>query len=75
MNRRMSPNEDVALDAMLSSIAHEIIETISDPFSDGKRAWSDANGLESGDKCAFRPGSVQWTDGYAYNVEFGGRRY
>lgn len=52
-NRRVSPNNDPALDAMLSVFAHELVEAVSDPESDGRRAWQDASGYENADKCGW----------------------
>ena len=43
-NIRSSPNDDPEADAMTSVIAHELVEAISDPESDGRRAWNDAYG-------------------------------
>lgn len=54
MNSRISPNGDVGVDGMMSAIAHELVEAVSDPISDDDslRAWQDAVGYENGDKCA-----------------------
>lgn len=51
-NVRVSPNGNPGIDAMLSTIAHEIVEVMSDPVSDisRKRAWEDADGYENADK-------------------------
>lgn len=46
-NRIASPNNDIGVDAMLSVIAHEIVETMSDPYAN---AWFDAYGEENADK-------------------------
>jgi hypothetical protein len=48
-----STNDDPAGDAMVNAFAHELVETITDPFSD---AWFDSRGIfggEMGDKCEF----------------------
>ena len=37
------PSPDTAVEAVISTIAHEIVETVSDPWSDGVRAWNDGN--------------------------------
>ena len=48
--RRPAPNGDPGVDAMLSVLAHEVVEAMSDPNLD---AWYDATGSENGDKwCA-----------------------
>ncbi|KAH6592698.1 hypothetical protein BASA61_004464 [Batrachochytrium salamandrivorans] len=46
-NQRVSPNGDVGVDAMVSVIAHELAEAVSDPQSDGIRAWQDTFGEEN----------------------------
>ncbi|CAF3896485.1 unnamed protein product [Rotaria sp. Silwood1] len=46
-NYNVSPNSDVGIDAMLSPIAHELVEAKSDPYLD---AWGDSNGEENADK-------------------------
>ena len=38
-NSRNSPNKDPAVDAMISVVAHELVEAVTDPYSDGDRAW------------------------------------
>jgi hypothetical protein len=54
VNSRVSPNGDSGVDGMLSALAHELVEAVSDPVSDidSLRAWQDATGYENGDKCA-----------------------
>ena len=56
MNCKLSPNNDVGVDGMISALAHELVEAITDPVSDidQLRAWQDATGYENGDKCAVR---------------------
>ena len=39
----------VAIDAMLSVYAHELVEAVSDPLLN---AWFDNTGYENADKCA-----------------------
>ena len=51
-NAVKSPNGDVGVDAMTSVVAHELVEAVSDPESDGNRAWEDGTGYENADKCA-----------------------
>ena len=46
---RGSPNGLVAIDAMLSTYAHELVEAVSDPLLN---AWFDIDGFENADKCA-----------------------
>jgi len=57
-----SPNGDPAADAMVSVMAHELEETISDP---NLNAWYDSTGAENADKCA-------WTFGTTYSASGGG---
>ena len=51
-NSVKSPNGDAGVDAMTSIVAHELVEAVTDPFSDGDRAWEDGSGWENADKCA-----------------------
>lgn len=41
-------------------VAQQLIKIVSDPYTNDARAWSDANGMENGDKCA-------WMFGPTYN--------
>jgi hypothetical protein len=45
-----SPNSNPSADAMASVIAHELVETVSDPQLN---AWYDSAGYENADKCAW----------------------
>ncbi len=47
-NQKKSPNGFPGVDAMLSVLAHELTEAVSDPISDidAQRAWQDASGAE-----------------------------
>jgi len=67
-----SPNGNWPADAMTSVIGHELSETITDPLFNG---WIDSNGEEIADKCAWKFGSTVATQGYQYNVQFGGRKW
>jgi hypothetical protein len=51
-----TPNGDAPVDAMLSALAHEIVEAVSDPVSDinEERAWEDGSHAENGDLCAYK---------------------
>ncbi|CAF5141820.1 unnamed protein product, partial [Rotaria sp. Silwood1] len=46
-NRLVSPNGDIGVDAMLSTIAHEVMESMSNPLLN---AWLDVKGSENADK-------------------------
>ncbi len=68
-----SPNNDPGADAMISVIAHELSETVSDPQGTG---WYDANGQENGDKCAWNFGTTyKAVNGALANVNVGGKDY
>ncbi|XJO76831.1 hypothetical protein BDV3_007306 [Batrachochytrium dendrobatidis] len=70
-NQTSSPNNDVSVDALLSAMAHEIVETISDPdlFNTG---WVDYVYQENADKCAWTYGNVTIADnGASYNMGWG----
>jgi hypothetical protein len=82
-----SPNSDPAADAMASTIAHELGETITDPDLNGWFSGAAAGG-EIGDKCVFpATDSSQFKDmfgpfinaggslSYSYNVTLGSRRF
>ncbi len=63
----VSPNGNPAVDAMISVIAHELEETVSDPQIN---AWYNASQAENGDMCAWTFGSQQTklANGAYYNV-------
>ena len=44
----VSVNGDVNADAVVSVMAHELVEAVSDPESDRNRAWEDYWGYENG---------------------------
>ncbi len=68
-----SPNGDVGVDAMISVIAHEVSEAVTDPELN---AWYDKNGNEMADKCAWTFGTTKKLPGGAlYNVTFSGVDY
>jgi hypothetical protein len=53
-----SPNGNAGVDGMLSVVAHELEEAMSDP---DLNAWYDSKGAENGDKCAWTFGHAQFT--------------
>ncbi|KAJ2964595.1 hypothetical protein NQZ79_g438 [Umbelopsis isabellina] len=72
-NSESSPNGDVPVDGMISVLAHEIVESGSDPELN---AWYDSTGQENADKCAWTFGTTQAaTNGGQYNVVSGGKQY
>jgi hypothetical protein len=72
-NRTSSPNGNVGADGMVSPLAHELEETVTDPYI---TAWYDADGEENGDKCAWTFGAESVdADGARSNVTLGTRRF
>lgn len=77
--QKTSPNGNFGADAMASVIAHELIETVTDPTG---TAWWDSqtgsstNGYENADMCAWNFGSVYKTSNGSYaNYSSGGKNY
>jgi len=69
----VSPNGNVGADGMASIIAHELSETVSDPYVS---AWTDSSGMENADKCAWTFGTeTALSNGAQYNVTFGSMNY
>jgi hypothetical protein len=72
-NVSQSPNNDPGVDAMISIIAHEAGEAVTDP---ALNAWYFLNGQEEGDKCAYKYGTVVPVgNGSDANVTLGGKNY
>ena len=69
-----SPNGNPGVDGMISVIAHELEETVTDP---NLNAWYDSKGAENGDKCAWTFGGGQKTapNGSFYNLTLGGLNF
>jgi hypothetical protein len=67
-----SPNNDPGADAMISVMAHELSETVSDPEGN---AWYASNGEENGDLCAWNFGSTYTSNGALANVNLNGTNY
>jgi hypothetical protein len=71
--QQSSPNGNVGADGMASIIAHEMSETVSDPYVS---AWTDSSGEENADKCAWTFGTeTSLPNGSQYNVTFGSMNY
>ena len=69
----VSPNGNIGADGMISIIAHELEETITDP---NLNAWFDGFGAENADKCAWTFGTTYTTtNGSTANMALGGRNY
>jgi hypothetical protein len=68
-----SPNGNPAADAMVSVIAHEFVEAVSDPTG---TSWFDQAGLENADKCAWNYGKASIAaNGSFANMTLGDRQY
>jgi len=68
-----SPNGDVGADAMVSVIAHELEESVTDP---NLNAWYDNKGNENADKCAWTFGTTYTkANGSRANMNLGGHDY
>ena len=58
---------------MISIIAHEIEEAVTDPILTG---WYDRTGYENADKCAWKFGTTyKVTNGSSANMKLGGKDY
>ena len=59
---------------MATIIAHELEETATDPLLNAW--WTNANGMENADKCAWTFGSTSTaSNGASYNMTIGGTKY
>jgi len=69
----ISPNNNSAADSIANNVAHELIETITDPdFT----AWYDSKGLEVSDKCSWNFGLTQLApNGSKWNAKLGSRLF
>ena len=68
-----SPNANPGADGLISILAHELDETVSDPLLN---AWFDSSGAENGDKCAWTFGTTYAAaNGSRANVKLGGKDY
>lgn len=71
--QQTSPNGNARIDALLSVLAHELAETVTDPNLD---AWYDSKGDENADKCAWDFGkTLTLGNGAKYNVTLNGTNY
>jgi hypothetical protein len=68
-----SPNGNPGVDAMISVLAHELEEAVTDP---DLNAWYDRQGAENADKCAWTFGTTYAaTGGGIANMKLGARDY
>lgn len=71
--QQTSPNGDVAADAEVNTLAHELEEANTDPQLN---AWYDRRGYENADKCAWNFGSTQTTsNGARWNITVGSKNF
>lgn len=68
----VSPNGNPGVDAMVSVLAHELEEAVTDPELN---AWYDTRGYENADKCAWTFGSTYSSGGGIANMKLGSRDY
>ncbi|KAK9809895.1 hypothetical protein WJX72_001184 [[Myrmecia] bisecta] len=70
------PNGNPAIDSMVSILAHELVETVTDPLGS---TWYDDNKAEVADKCVYNyvlnPTLATIPSGAAYNMIIGSRPY
>ena len=67
-----TPNGDAGADSMVSTIVHELSETVTDPTF---RGWRTDRGEENADRCAWQYGPTFTTSKGAANVLLGARSY
>lgn len=68
-----SPNGNPGADGLVSILAHELDESVTDP---DLSAWFDAQGGENADKCAWTYGTTRTvSNGSQANVKLGGKDY
>jgi len=67
-----SPNGNAAVDSAVSVIAHELMETATDPMIN---AWYNSDGDENGDACAWNFVNSIYSSGYYYNLVVNGKKY
>jgi len=71
--QKASPNGDVAADAEVNTLAHEIEETTTDMMGN---AWYDRRGYENADKCAWNWGATYATsNGGVANMKIGAKDF
>ena len=66
-NRKQSPNGYPGMDALASTLAHEISETVTDPEL---TAWMDSNNRENADLCAWQYGTTYASNSALANLRF-----
>lgn len=71
----ISPNSNAGVDGMISVIAHELEEAVTDP--DPLSGWADSSNAENADKCAWTFGHAQYqvANGSWANMTLGSRNF
>ena len=70
--RPETPNNNVHADTVISTLSHEVSESMTDPNGN---AWYASDGNENGDLCAYIYGNVAGTAGHLYNQTINGHHY
>ena len=70
-----SPNSNAGVDGMISVVAHELEEAVTDP--DPLSGWADSSNSENADKCAWTFGHAQYqvANGSWANMTLGSRNF
>ena len=71
-SQKTSPNGNSAVDSAVSVIAHELMETATNPLG---TAWYNSDGDENGDVCNWNFVNQVYSGGYYYNLVVNGLRY
>jgi hypothetical protein len=67
------PNKNTPADGMVSTLAHELFESVTDPLGDG---WINPDGTENGDLCSLSLGPLRLgADGRYYNLTLKSQTY
>ena len=72
MAQSKGPNGNAGADGMVSIVAHELEESVTDP---DLNAWFDYRGQENADKCAWTFGTVYISNGAYANMHLGTRDF
>jgi hypothetical protein len=76
-SQSISPNGNAGVDAAVSTIAHELAESVTNPYFNGWYYSSSSTGtVENGDQCAwYFPNAVKQASGAYYNIIVNGLYY
>ena len=73
--RDISPNGNPGVDAMLDTVAHEIVEAASDPYSSPASWYNSESGYENADTCVVYGNTYTTSSGAEANVRLGARDF